>query len=86
MIDRLQGMARGVAEVVMEDLRGRKAVLDDIEPDVQDDMLDELQKKIAESLKCPTCDGSGMQSYGSTGPDPEPPAACPECMGTGVHL
>lgn len=78
-MDRLTQMADGVTEVVVESLRERDL-------DVRGELRRVLVDNIAESLKCPTCNGTGAASYGSTGPDPEPPAACPECMGTGVHL
>lgn len=35
-----------IAETVMRDLRGRSGILDDVEPDIQRDMKDELEARI----------------------------------------
>lgn len=45
-----QPLAARLAESVMRDLRGRKGILDGVEPDIQDDMQHGLANVIAEEL------------------------------------
>jgi hypothetical protein len=39
-------LSERITDAVMEDLRGRKGIFDDIEPDVQAEISDELNDKV----------------------------------------
>ena len=50
MSTRLEDLAEDIAQAVMKNLRGRKGVLDEVEPDIQDEMESELKELIHDKL------------------------------------
>jgi hypothetical protein len=47
---RLEDLAEDIAKAVMKNLRGRKAVLDEVEPEIQDEMESEIKDLIHHKL------------------------------------
>ncbi len=43
-------LSENITKAVMKDLRGRKGILDDVEPDIQREMEEELEFKIQNEI------------------------------------